>query len=76
MLGANLSDQIPGGPNLTLTLTLNSNLETKRPTQNPEIPKKHRVHANFFEKFARTFPCFPVRRVRNPTEIVQKNLFR
>ena len=27
MLGANLSDQIPGGPNLTLTLTLNSNLE-------------------------------------------------
>ena len=27
MLGANLSDQIPGGPNLTLTLTLNSNYE-------------------------------------------------
>ena len=27
MLGANLSDQIPEGPNLTLTLTLNSNLE-------------------------------------------------
>ena len=25
MLGANLSDQIPGAPNLTLTLTLNSN---------------------------------------------------
>ena len=25
MLGVNLSDQIPGGPNLTLTLTLNSN---------------------------------------------------
>ena len=25
MLGANLSDQIPRGPNLTLTLTLNSN---------------------------------------------------
>ena len=25
MLGANLSDQIPGGLNLTLTLTLNSN---------------------------------------------------
>ena len=24
MIGANLSDQIPGGPNLTLTLTLNS----------------------------------------------------
>ena len=27
MLGANLSDQIPGGLNLTLTLTPNSNLE-------------------------------------------------
>ena len=27
MLGTNLSDQIPGGPNLTLTLTLNSNQE-------------------------------------------------
>ena len=27
MLGANLSDQIPRGPNLTLTLTLNSNWE-------------------------------------------------
>ena len=27
MLGANLSDQIPGGPNLTLTLTPNSNWE-------------------------------------------------
>ena len=25
MLGANLSDQIPGGPNLTLTLTLTLN---------------------------------------------------
>ena len=25
MLGANLSDQIPGDPNLTLTLTLDSN---------------------------------------------------
>ena len=30
MLGANLSDQIPGGPNLTLTLTL--------------VPKFSRVH--------------------------------
>ena len=30
MLGANLSDQIPGGPNLTLTLTLNSNEEFSR----------------------------------------------
>ena len=27
MLGASLSDQIPGGPNLTLTPTLNSNQE-------------------------------------------------
>ena len=44
--------------------------------QNPEIPKKHRVHTNFFDKFARTFPCFPVTRVRNPAEIVQINSFR
>ena len=51
-------------------------LEARKPTQNPEIPKKHRVHTNFFEKFARTFAFFPVTRVRNPTEIVQKNLFR
>ena len=40
--------------------------------QDPEIPKKHRVYTNFFEKFARTFAFFPVMRVRNPTEIVQK----
>ena len=45
------------------------------PTQNSEIPKNHRVHTNFFEKFARTFAFFPVTRVSNPTEIVQKNLF-
>ena len=37
---------------------------------------KHRFHMNFFEKFARTFPYFPVKRVRNRMEIVQKNLFR
>ena len=51
-------------------------LEAQQPTQNPEIPKKHRVYTNFFEEFARTFPYFPVTRVRNPTEIVQKNLFK
>ena len=46
-------------------------------TPNPKIPKKrNRVYANVFEKFARTFAFFPVTQVRNPTEIVQKNLFR
>ena len=30
-------------------------IETQKPTQNPEIPKKHRVYANIFEKFAQTF---------------------
>ena len=38
--------------------------------------KKRRVYANFFEKFTRTFAFVPVTRVRNATEIVQKNLFR
>ena len=38
--------------------------------------KKRRIHPNFFKKFARTFACFPVTRVRKPREIVQKNLFR
>ena len=28
-----------------------------------------------FEKFVQTFALFPVTRVRNPTEIVQMNLF-
>ena len=51
-------------------------VEAEKPTQNPEIPKKHRVYANFFEKFARTFAFFPVTRVRNPAEIVQINSFR
>ena len=51
-------------------------LEAQKPTPNPEIPKKRRVYANFFEKFARTFALFPVTRVRSPTEIVQMNLFR
>ena len=53
-----------------------SEMETQRPTQNPEIPKKRRVYVNFFEKFARTFAFVPVTRVRNPTELVQKNSFR
>ena len=38
--------------------------------------KKHRVHTNFSEKFARTLAFLPVIRVRNPTGIVQNNLFR
>ena len=49
-----------------------TNLEAPKPTQNPEIPKKHRTHKNFFKKFAQTLAFFPVTRVRNPTEIVQK----
>ena len=53
-----------------------SRIEAQQPTPNPEIPKKHRVRTNFFKKFARTFAFFPVIRVRNPTEIVQKNFFR
>ena len=48
-----------------------------KPNQNPEITtRQHRIYTNFFEKFARTFAFFPVTRIRNPTEIVQKNLFR
>ena len=56
--------------------SLGKRIDAQIPTQNPEIPKKHRVYTNFFEKFTRTFPCFPVTRVRNPTEIVQINSFR
>ena len=41
-----------------------------------KTPTKHRVHTNFFEKLARTSACLPMTRVRKPTEIVQKNLFR
>ena len=51
-------------------------IEAQQLTQNREIPKKGRAYANFFEKFARTFAFPPVTQVRNPTEIVQKNLFR
>ena len=48
----------------------------KEPTPNPDIPKKYCVYTNFFEEFARTFAFFPVTRVRNPMEIVQKELVR
>ena len=65
-----------GSLQLSEKRTSMSSIEAQKPTQNPDIPKKHRVHANFFEKFARTFAFFPVTRVRNPTEIVQKNLFK
>ena len=37
---------------------------------------KKRVYTNFLKKFMRTFAFFPVTRVRNTTEIDQKNLFR
>ena len=40
MLGANLSDQVPGGPNLTLTLTLNSNQEFSQEWPRQTKPKK------------------------------------
>ena len=50
-------------------------LEAHKPTQHPEIPKKNCVYANFFENFARNFAFFPVTRVRNTTEIVQKKNF-
>ena len=51
-------------------------LEAQHATPSPEIPTKHRVHTSFFEKFARTFAFFPVARVRNPTAMNQKCLFR
>ena len=51
-------------------------IEAEEPTPNPEIPKKHRVYTNFFEKFAWIFALFPVTQVRNPTEIIHKNSFR
>ena len=35
-------------------------VEAPKPTQNPEIPKKNRVYANFFEKFARTLSFCPL----------------
>ena len=41
-----------------------------------DFSEERRVYANFFEKFARTFAFCPVTRVRNPTIIVKKNLFR
>ena len=44
------------------------------PKPNPlRNTKKHRAYTNFFENFARTFAFFPLTRVKNPTEIVQKN---
>ena len=46
------------------------------PLKKSRNTKKNCVYANFFEEFARTFPCFPVTRVRNPTKIVQINSFR
>ena len=40
MLGANLSDLIPGGPSLTLTLSLNSNWEFSRIKPDTDIVPK------------------------------------
>ena len=47
MLGANLSDQIPGGPNPTLTLTLNS--------EPPQRGRKKWCRAKMVEKCRKTF---------------------
>ena len=52
-----------------------------RPTNPPQIlkyapNKTPHLHEPFFEQFVRFFAFFPVTRVRNPTEIVQNNLFR
>ena len=59
-----------------------THIEAQKPTQNPELPtKKHRVHTNFFENFARIFAFFPVTRVsqepnRNYSQkLVQMNLY-
>ena len=51
-------------------------IEAQIPTQNPETPKKTPRLRELFEKLARTCPCFPMTRVRNATEIVQKDSFR
>ena len=48
-------------------------IKAQTPTQNPEIPKSTAFTLAFFEKFVRTSTFFPVTRVRNPTEIIQKN---
>ena len=39
------------------TEKLRFDLDAPKPTQNPEIPKKHRVYTNFSEKFMRAFAC-------------------
>ena len=55
-------------------------VEAQEPTKNPKIPKKHRVYAKFFEKFARTFAFFwcdaSQEASRNYSEkLVQMNFF-
>ena len=47
---------------------------TKYPPSPPK--EKHRIYVDIFEKFEWTFAFFHVTRVRNPTAIVQKNVFR
>ena len=48
--------------------------EAPKPNPKSRNTKKHCVYTNFFKKFARTFAFFPVTRVRNPLEILQRNL--
>ena len=50
--------------------------EAQKPPQIPTTKKTPRLYTNFLEKFVRTFPFFPVTWVRNPMDIVQKNLSR
>ena len=85
-----LCSQPPGGRTIKLRkccggsmqkmLKCHPLIEARKPTQNPEIPKKYCVHANFFEKFARTFAFFPMTEVRKTDgncseKLVQMNFF-
>ena len=49
-------------------------LEAQKTTPNPEIPKKGARSHELLQKARANFCLFPLTRVRNPTEIVQKKL--
>ena len=53
-------------------------LEIRGPETTPPPPKKkeRHVYTKFFEKIPWNFLCISVIRVRNPAEVVQKNLLR
>ena len=57
-------------------------LETQKPTPNPEIPKKHRVYANFFRKVRANLCLLPndaksgnQRKLFRKKKLVQMNFF-